>query len=249
MNLKNNPTRRTALVWTGITATGIFIIFLPGIIGMDGFNGGFALAFGGGFVAILGFIAAIIYFRLATRLDRITRKEDILAHWTYSPGEWKTYTEEEHKEDAADKKGVFIMVMIISVIVGIVFWLVVRDNPLLIAGIILGIIAVTGIAAFTSSWTTYLNNKRRHGEAFIHLDGVYLNRQLHIWKGIGTRLEGAVYEDDGTSLPRIRFDYSAPGRSERYYYSARIPVPPGEEESAKRILSQIAAAHLPAKDI
>ncbi len=249
MNLKNNPTRRTAMIWTAIMATGIFLIFFPGIIGMDGFNGGFALALGGGFVAILGLIAAIIYFRLAGRLDRITRKEEVLAHWTYSPEDWKAYAEEEHKEDAADKKGVFIMVMIISIIVGIVFWLVVRDNPLLIAGIILGIIAVTGIAAFTSSWTTYLNNKRHHGEAFIHLDGVYLNRQLHIWKGIGTRLEEVVYEDDGTSLPLIKFDYSAPGRNERYYYTARVPVPPGEEENAKRIIVQIATAHLPAKNI
>jgi hypothetical protein len=244
MNIKHNPQRRTSLMWTGVIVLGIIIIFIPGIIGLDGFNGGFALSFLGGFLAIIGIIAAVIYARLAGALDRITRQENLLAHWKYTPEEWKDYTEREHKEDASSKKGVFILIAVIAVVVGIIFYVIVRDNPLVIVGIVLGIIAVAGLSAYFSTLATYRQNKKYLGEAFIALDGVYLNRQLHIWKGIGNKLEEISYESEYHAQPMIKIDYSSPGRSERYYYTARIPVPPGEEETAHKIVSEIAKAHL-----
>jgi hypothetical protein len=80
------------------------------------------------------------------------------------------------------------------------------------------------------------------GEVIIALDGVYLNRQLHVWKGIGTKLEEIVFESE--TQPRIRVEYSAPNRGSRNFYTARIPVPPGQEEAAQKIVQDIAEAHL-----
>ena len=223
---------------------GIIIIFIPGIIGLDGFDGGFALSFLGGFVAIIGIIAAIIYARLAGALDRIIKGENILAHWTYTPEQWKEYTEKEQTEDKVGRKGLFIMIAVISIIVGIGFYAVVRDHPVLIAGIILGIIAIAGLSAYFSGLANYRRNKKYLGEAYIALDGVYLNRQLHIWKGIGNRLEDVTYEDPYGPSPRLKFDYSSPGRGDRYYYTARVPIPLGQEEIAHKIVADIAAANL-----
>jgi hypothetical protein len=249
MNIKNNPPRRTALIWTGITILGIFLIFLPWIIGMDGFNGGFALSFGGGFLAIMGIIAAIIYARMSEILDRIIKPENVLAHWTYSPEEWKAYTEQEHKEDAEAKKGLFILISVISIVVGIIFFAIVRDNFVVILCIILGIIAIVGITALLSTFSNYQHNKNSLGETFIALDGVYLNRQLHIWKGIGNQLEEAVYELDDKSNPRLRFEYSSPSRNGRNYYTARVPVPPGMETNARWVIDQVLAVHMPGSRI
>jgi MFS family permease len=244
MNIKANPPRRIALIWSGIAILGIIIFFIPGIIGMDGFNGGYALSFLGGFVVLVGLIAVIIYARLASILDRITRKENLLARWTYTPEEWKAYTEKEHIEDKATKKGTFILIAAVSVIVGIVVWVIQRNHPLIILFIVIGIIAIMGLTAYLSAFSNYRQNKKYLGEAYIALDGIYLNRQLHIWKGIGNRLESAVYEDKHPGQPSLKFEYSSPSREERYYYTARIPVPPGQEETAKRIVAEIAAAHL-----
>jgi hypothetical protein len=144
MNIKNNPPRRTAIVWTCIIVLGIVIIFIPAIIGMDGFDGGFALSIGGGFISMMGIIAAVIYTRLASTLDRMMHKENILVHWTYSLEEWKHYTEREYREVAQDKKHLFILIAVISVIVGIIFYAFVQENALIIALIILGIIAIAG---------------------------------------------------------------------------------------------------------
>ncbi len=244
MDIKNNPPRRTALIWLGIAVIGIIIIFIPGIVGMDGFDGGFALSIGGGFIAMVGIIAAIIYFRLAASLDRIMLSENILAHWTYTPEEWKLYTEIEHKEDAAAKRGLFILIAIISMIVGIILFAIVQENALIIALIILGIIAVVGMAAFFSTLGNYLNNKRHLGEAYISLDGVYLNRQVHVWNSLGNILEAIYYDSPKNQSPRITITYSAPARNGRNSYTVRIPIPAGQEENARNIVRRIAKTHL-----
>ena len=244
MNIKNNPPRRTAIIWMGILVVGLLIIFLPGIIGLDGFDGGFALSCLGGFIAIMAIIAIVIYLQMAGILDRITKKENILVYWKYTPEEWKQYTEEEHKEDATGRRDLFLLITIISVFVGIIFWLMVRDNPLVIIGVVLGIVAITGIAAWASGLANYRNNKRNLGEVFISLDGAYLNRQLHVWKGIGNKLEGIAFEESFRPQPRIIIDYSSPARGSRNFYTARIPVPPGQEELAQRVVADITSVHL-----
>ena len=251
MNISNNPLRRTALVWTGIIVLGIIVIFIPGIIGLDGFDGGFALWLLGGLIAITGIVAAIIYNGLANTLDGILKEENLLARWTYSPEEWQTYTEKEHAEDNAARKGLFLLIAVISVIVGVMLWIVKRDNPLVILFTILGIIAVVGLTAYLTASSNYRRNRKYLGEAYITRDGVYLNRQLHIWKGIGTHLNEVVYEDANRSQPIIRFEYCAPGIQGRayvpYFYTARVPVPRGEEEKAKQIVAEISTAHISPK--
>jgi uncharacterized membrane protein YbaN (DUF454 family) len=222
---------------------GVIIIFIPAIIGLEGFDGGFAVSVGGGFIAMMGLVAAIIYSRLAKSLGRITRKENVLAHWTYTPEEWKQYTEREHREDALSKRSLFILVAVIAVIVGIIFYAIVRENPLLIAMIILGIIAVVGLAAYFSTLAAYLHNKKHLGECFIAPDGIYLNRQIHLWKGLGNKLEEITFDDDKQSSPRIIITYSAPGTHSRNSYTVRIPVPPGQQAAAKNIVKQIATKY------
>jgi hypothetical protein len=244
MNVKNNPPRRTALIWMGILIVGIIVIFLPTIIGLDGFAGGYALSTGGLFVAIFGMVGMIVYLRLASKLDRITRDENVLAHWTYASEDWRQYTEREHKEDATGKRSLFFLVAGISVIVGVIFYAIVQDDLLLIAMIILGIIVIVGLAAYLSTLASYLHNKKYLGETFLALDGVYLNRQPHIWKGLGNKLEEIVYDDDKGISPRIIITYSSPGTYNNNSYTVRIPVPPGQEAVAQGIVKQIADSNL-----
>jgi hypothetical protein len=248
MGIKYNNYRRTAYVWFGIIGVGVLVFFLPSIIGLDGFDGGFAMSVGGGFISMIGIIAGVIYAKLANTLDRITKPENLLAHWTYTPEQWKEYTEEEYKEDKAAKTGLFILVAVITVIVCVIFGLVERADPKIMLFIVLGIIAIVGMAAFFSSLGNYMNNKKRLGEVFLALDGVYLNRQLHTWKAIGSQLEDALFEEGPDFKPRLRFEYSAPSRNGRDSYTARVPIPPGQEAAAKRIVDQISEVHLGRKN-
>lgn len=244
MEVKQNPPRRTALVWMGIAVLGIIVIFLPGIIGMDGFDGGYAVSVGGVLIFLVGLIAGLLYFKLAKSVDSIIRSENVLAHWTYTPEQWRQYTEEEHKDNAAGKWGLFMLIAGIAVIIGIILAIIIGEDFLLIALIILGIIAVAGLAAFFSTIGSYRYNKKHHGEVYITPDGVYFNRQMHIWKGLGNSLEEIFFENERTALSRLNITYSALAAYKRNYWTLRIPVPPGEEDNAQSIANRIGQTHL-----
>jgi hypothetical protein len=244
MNVSHNPPRRTALIWAGAMLAGLFMIFLPGIIGLAGFDGGFVLSSLGGFIAIISLIALVIYLRIASILDRITKKENLLAYWKYTPEEWKAYTEQEHGEDNKGRRNLFFLIAILSLLVGLVLWLIVREHPVVIILIVLGIIAITGVTAWISGLANYRHNKMNLGEVYIALDGAYLNRQLLIWKGLGDKLEDISFEANSRAQPMIKIEYSSPGPESRDYYTAGIPVPYGQEEQARKLVADIAAVHL-----
>jgi len=241
--MKKNPQRRTALIWVAITLIGVFAIFAPSMFGMEGMDGGFAISFFAIVLTITGIVVAIMYFRRAQALDNIVTGENLLAHWTYTAEEWQKYIEEEFAEEKAAKTRLFAMVAIISAIVGIGFYLFKRDHPVLILLIFGGLIVFSGIVAFLSVVLGRFRNRPDQRGAYISRDGVYLGRQFHTWQGMGARLENACYKEEHTSLPRLEFDYSTPGRDMRYDYSVRVPVPSGKEEEARKILAEITAAH------
>lgn len=240
---KDNPARRTAFIWAAIALAGIFGIFAPFIFGMDEFNGGFALAAFSLLIAIGGVTGFILYTVMARAVDRSLRGEGVLAHWKYAPGEWKEYTEKENSENAGAKKGLFLVLLVISIIVGVGFFIFDMENGWVVLVVLAAIDAFIGGIVYISIKADYRNNLKNMGEAYLTLNSVYLNRRIHLWKGIGTRLEAAELETEYRHQPRLKFVYSALGRHSRNYYTARVPVPAGEEETAKRVLAEIRAAH------
>jgi hypothetical protein len=239
LNVRHNHQRRLALIWIGVMLVGLIFIFVPRLAGMNGSSGGFALSFSAGFVALVGLIAAFIYFTLAKSVDRITQKEKVLAHWQFKSEEWQGYERSEHHDVIGGRWNLFILAVAITLIIGVVFWAIRRDHFLTITLICLGVIAVSALI----TWVTIIAGRRSlkavAGEVFIALDGAYINRQLHIWKGQGARLEEIVFETPGDQ-PRIRAEYTAPSRENRNSYTAHIPVPSGQEEEARQIVAKIA---------
>ncbi len=68
--MKDNPTRRTAIIWGIVTALAIFAIFAPHIFGMDNLRGGFAISALSLMVALTGIIVTVIYAQRARLLGR-----------------------------------------------------------------------------------------------------------------------------------------------------------------------------------
>jgi hypothetical protein len=243
INIKDNPPRRTSFIWLTVGLLGIFGIFAPFIFGMDGFDGGFALAAFSLLVAIAGITGFSLYRVLARAVDGALKGEGLLVHWKYAPGEWKEYTEKENVENAGAKKGLFLMLLVISIIVGVGFFIFDMENGWVVLVVLNTIDAFIGGIVYISVKADYRNNLKYPGEAYLALNSVYLNRRIHLWKGIGTRLEAAELKRDYRHQPRLKFTYSAIGRHSRNYYTARVPIPAGEEETARRVLAEIRTAH------
>ncbi|MFA4836163.1 MAG: hypothetical protein WC749_08865 [Dehalococcoidia bacterium] len=241
--MKKNPQRRTALIWLAITLISIIAIFAPYSFGMDGPDGGFAISFAAIVFAIIGVVVTIMYFRRAGALDNMVKGENLLAHWIYTPDEWQKYIEEEFAEDRAAKTRLFTMVAVISVVIGVGFYLFHRDDLMFTLVIFGGLIVLIGFVAFLSIMLHRFQNRPGASEVYISRDGVYLSRQFHTWQGMGACLEDVRYKEENTFRPRLEFEYSTPGKDMRYYETVRVPVPFGKEEEARKILEEIKATH------
>jgi hypothetical protein len=239
-----NPPRRTAITWCFITTVSILGIFNTAIFGIDGFDGGFALASVSILIFIMGIIVMAIYFPRAKVLDKMLRGENLLAHWTYSENEWRAYAEREHREQVELNRGMFLMIAIIAVIVGVIFVIIEPDALLSTAIAIGGIIGIIGITAFSVTFYRRAQNRKLLGEVYLNRDGVYINRELHTWKSLGCKLESASIDDKYLGQTILVFNYSAPSRTGRDHFSARVPVPLGKEAEAERVLAEIKKAHL-----
>ena len=239
-----NPPRRTAIAWCIITLASIFGIFNTVLFGIDGFDGGFALAFVSIFVFIMGIIIMVIYFRRARALDKMIKGENLLAHWTYSANEWRAYAEREHREQVETNRAMFITISVIAVIVGVIFVIAVPDSLMSTLISMGGLIIIIGFTAVFVTWYRRSQNQKYIGEVYINRDGAYINRELHTWTGLGARLENASMDDKHLGQAIMSFGYSAPGRYNRYFYNARVPVPLGREKEAKEVLDKVIKSHL-----
>jgi hypothetical protein len=229
-----NPQRRTAVICWILTALFIFAIFAPSIFGMDGFNGGFAISFISIVAAITTLIVAIMYQGRAGALGRIFKGENLLAHWKYDPVEWQSYAEKEYATAKREKWNLFLLVAVICLIVGIGFTIFHPDGGWVVLCVLGGLLLLIIFVIVTTTRYDYWMNKKYLGEAYIARDGVYLNRQLHLFRGWGASLDDVSYNEEEKFLA---FQYSTPNNTGRADYTLRVPVPAGKEQEARRILA------------
>ena len=180
-----NFARRTRNIWAGITLLAVFGIFAPFIFGMDGIEGGFAIAFLCFFIAITGLIVVIMYHGRAKTLDAILLGSELLTHWTYSPEVWKNYAEVDFRKDAHARWNLYRLVMVIAAVVCIVFGFTFENAWPAMIGTFLGIGGLLAVVILITTNYRRRQNRRYTGEAYISRKGICLNLQLHIWRGWG----------------------------------------------------------------
>lgn len=238
MTLWQNPQVRAALGWFSLTAAGLGLAALPLVVAMDMMNGGYALqCVSLGLLVPAGLTGGCLYLWRAVLLTRILRPDHLLAHWTYTPEEWRRYAGAEAGRDAAGKWLLFGIIAFWALLFGGLCLLFDPGPGRFVFLTMLGLIALMALVAWLSTALPARRNRLHHGEAFIAPEGVYLNRALHTWKGLGSRLDRADAVEGEEGLLLLEFDYSFPARHGRQSASVRVPVPAGREEEARALVA------------
>lgn len=230
--LKNSQ-RRIVNLWIILGAFFIFLIFFPSIIGLDGFDGGFAISFVSGFMVLSSLVVIFIYRSRAKQLDKILSGEGRIAVWKYTPKEWERFTTIDFEEEKKVKKQLFFLVSVICVVIGIIMLLIVKD--ILILFISLAIIPMVAIPAFLAPRARFHKLSNSEPKAIISEKGVVVGKMFHLWIGLGATLDQVVLAID-ENPPILEFHYSMPTRTGRQEETARIPVPAGKVDEANRIV-------------
>lgn len=232
--MSSNPPRTTAIVWAILSF--IFLAAIAILFTVDIGNAGFALIFVSIIMFITGVITSIIYGGRARKLTQLVSAEGRLVHWTYTTEEWSAYTAKEFGEQKSFNFKLFLIIGGIALAVGIIAVLLDPESGL---WVLLGMVVLTLIIAFTAWFTAWYNHRQNiagPGESYISREGVFISRQLHLWNIHGAFLRKAKYIEGAP--PLLEFTYAAPTRNVIEERDVRVPVPKGEEAKARELLSQ-----------
>ncbi|MEW5825477.1 MAG: hypothetical protein AB1778_01485 [Candidatus Bipolaricaulota bacterium] len=239
---RRNRQARVALAWWSILGLSILGGFLPFWLGMDGMDGGFAIAFGCLFVGIVALIAALVFTARSRILARLLAGQGLLVRWTYAPESQQRQATEEAVEERKASWGLLLIIALFAVLIGGGFWIADPEAGRWVFFTMLGVVAILAVVATAAP--RYREARRRRAEplALVSREGAYVLGMLHTWRLLGARVEGG-----GVSRgrrPTLNFEYSAPVVYGRFFFTRQsyvvsIPIPPGEEERAEEVLQAV----------
>lgn len=239
--LPRNTQRRNVVISIAVACGGIAMV-LAGVYAVDIIEGGGALIFGGLVVFPTGLIVSRLFVSRARVMDDLLSGRGVLASWAYDPAQWRQAAEKEFKEAKGEKGALFLLVAATAIGLGLLLVISERNEAAVWTfGILMGVVAIVAVAAWLSAWLPYRHAQRGVGRTIIALSGAYVNGQLHSWRGWGARLEGVEYRRRRgllviTHSILMLYGRAVPGRN---YTTVRVPVPPGEEQTAEGIVTQL----------
>ncbi len=214
----------------------IGLIFMPGLVGMDGMDGGYAISFVAAFAAICGVVLTFVFHRRAGIVDRLLEGRDLLAQWTYEPDEWARYTESEATARPAERLGPFLLVAGWSLLFGLLFFFMDREAGGAVAAVMLAVTLLTGVMAFVVPRLWAARRRRSPGNAWVSPKAAYFDGALYRWDTEASRLQSAEHlSADGAAPDCLCVLLGVITRVGRQTYTVRIPVPVGLEAEAAGI--------------
>lgn len=228
-----------------IALAGLALMVLPSLFGVDMMSLGYALGFFGLFLLISGLITALIFRARVRAMDRLLAGDKVLAHWTYQEFEGQQQVETEYKRLTERNRSLYLVMVFWFVLIGGVFVVAdyVRNEEVngLFIGLMLGCLLIVSIAAFLAPILWRRGASKASRQVIISRNGVVMNDALHSWKGPLERLAGVEYRQDPDG-PALVFSIRYFSRIEPVTGSLEtvvVPVPPGEQEAARRVVSTL----------
>ncbi|MDO8671378.1 MAG: hypothetical protein Q7O66_08095 [Dehalococcoidia bacterium] len=170
-------------------------------------------------------------------MSKLMRDQGELAHWKYEARLWRHYVKAEFKENIAGYAALFKILAAVSLLIGIVFAVIDREAGLFVLLLMLALIALMGFLAFVVPGVNNAILKSHPGEAVITNKSVYIGGRLHSWGLPGFALVGATLHNGRHTHVEICYEY--PSSPKPQIEEVRVPVPPGREDEARRVVGQL----------
>jgi hypothetical protein len=235
----NNEWKKGAV---SIIAAVVFMVLCfvsPAVI--DGMDGGYALAFISLFLAISSGAVALLYIRRARVMDGIFADPRLLAHWSYTDEMSQKSREREYRDYEDRNRSMFIVIGGMLVLGSLFFIIFVEDGGLA-TGIILLVFA--GFLFVVSRVAPVLERRRATNvphEAFIARTGVIYEGIVYPFHSFLRSRGGITLRNADAKNPALLvFSFTQlNGLFILQSFAVTIPVPPGEEAVAQRIVREL----------
>lgn len=180
---------RVVRIWTALIVLFLFVCFLPGIVGLDGMDGGFAIITISGMIVVSGLITLAFYIPRARRLDQMLQHDNFLAAWLLSREDWEKYLAHDLSEDRSISYSTYLLITVISLVVGAI--LVIASGDFLFVIIFLGIIAFLSLPAFI--FPVLRNRRKRLSPPLVMIgeNAAYVGGSFSNWGSMGASLNAS----------------------------------------------------------
>ncbi len=231
-----NPERKYAFVSCAVAVLAVVLVFLPGWIGIDGMDGGYAISFVAFFIAVSAVVIAWFFWRRAAQVDSILRGQDVWAHWVYTPAEWQVYAGAEQEKQLQENRGLWWLMAGMCLTMGLVFWLIDPEAGLFV---LLVMIVVTLLLAAAAFILPRLRSRDRPGEAWLAPGAVFFDNVFYPFTSWMMWLDQVDWQEaDGAAPACLRFHYTHYTRTGVQNRILRVPVPTGRLDEARELLAR-----------
>ncbi len=237
--IPNNEWKKVAISILAAVVFTATCLVSPAVI--DGMNGGYALSFISLFLAVSSVAVALLYLHRARVMDGILTDPNLLVHWIYGEEMAGKSVEREYRDYLERNRIMFIVIGGMLVLVSLFFMIFMGEDGLL-TGIFL--LAFAGFLFIVSRVAPWLERRRAMGashDAFIARSGIIYEGGVYPFRMFMGSWNGVVLRNANKKSPAILvFSFSQMnGRFIIQSFDIVIPVPPGEEENAGRIVREL----------
>ena len=224
-----------------IAAVVFTVLCLVSYFFIDGMSGGYAIAFISFFLAISGFVVALLFFTRARTMDTILSDPSPLAQWIYPEKMALASVEREYQEFQARNRAMFIIIGGMLAVVALFFLMFVGEGGPE-TGVFL--VAVGAVLFGVSRVAPWLERRRATGaphEAVITHDGIVYEGSVYPFRSFLVFWHGVTLQEPKKKNPAtLVFSFTQlVGRFIIQPFDVVVPVPAGEEERAGWIVQQL----------
>jgi len=221
-----NPERRIAKGAVWVTVLAVMGIFAPGLLGIDGMDGGFAISFLAFFIAICGLVVALMFRRRAAEVDRLLAGNELLAHWEYPAEPWHQYVADETIARHGANRSIVWLVAVWAIPIGLLFWLFDHEGGLVVMLVMIGLCLLMAAVGWGLPLIWQRRRRTRPTQTWIGERAAFFDNVLFRWDGFGNRLDQVTLHPAADQTPPLlHLHLSSLSRVGWQPYDLRMPVP------------------------
>jgi hypothetical protein len=207
---------------------------------IDGFSGGYAIAFISFFLAISAVCVAALFLHRARIMDGILNSTEVLAHWTYSAEEAEQSARREYEDYQERNRAMFLVIGGMLVLAALVMMIFAGDDGLITGAFLLAVAALLFFVSRVAPRIALKYALSSPKEAYIADNGIIYEGAIYPFHSFLMRMDEAKFQETDGKRPSVLvflFTQSV-GLYIRSPFSIEIPVPRGEEDKARSIAEQ-----------
>lgn len=207
---------------------------------VDGFSGGYAVAFVSFFLAVSAVAVAILFFHRARIMDGILSSTHLLAHWTYSAEEAEQSARREYADYQERNNAMFLIVGGMLAFAALIMMAFAGEAGRITGAFLLAVMALLFVVSRIAPRIELKYALSSPKEALIADNGIVYEGTVYPFQTFLMRMDGAEFlEKEGKRPAMLVFSFTqSVGLYIRSSFNIEIPVPQGEEDKARRIAEQ-----------